>query len=154
MKKIILLLLIASVGVAACKKEKKSNPRADKPIAEAILGVWLTTSETHDYYDAAGVKVFTRTVAPGWNYTINEQFRVTDPQGQRLFQLPYTLSAANGKNYLNVTFQGQAESYEITSLEQETMSWRQEKANVTYENNGPQTAAKVVTTINFHCPCK
>ena len=154
MKKIILLLLIASVGVAACKKEKKSTTRVNKPIGEAILGVWITTSETHEYFNANNEKVFTRTVEPGWNYSIHEVFKIENPQAQRQLRTEYTITSSNGKNYFSFTNNGLTETYEITSLEQETMSWRQEKTNVTYENNGSQTAAKVVSTINFHCPCK
>ncbi|HUH32994.1 MAG TPA: hypothetical protein VLZ28_03520 [Daejeonella sp.] len=154
MKKIILLLLIASVGVAACKKEKKSSTRADKPIEEAILGVWLTTSEIHDYYNANNEKVFSRTVEPGWKYTINEQVRLANPQGESQFRVPYTITNNNGTNWISFTARGSTEMYEITSLEQETMSWKQEKTNVTYNDNGEKTAAREVITYTFHCPCK
>lgn len=154
MKKFILLLLIASVGASACKKEKKSTARVDKPIGEAIIGVWITTSETHEYFNANNEKVLTRTVEPGWNYSINDMFKIENPQGQRQLRTEFTVTNTNGKNYFSFSNNGVSETYEITSLEQETMSWRQEKTNVSYEDNGPKTAAKVVTTINFHCPCK
>lgn len=154
MKKIILLLLIASVGVAACKKEKKSSARLDKPIGEAIRGVWLTTSETHDYYNANNEKIFTEDVPPGWTYSISELFKIEDPQGQRLVRTQYSVTNTNGKNYFSYTHNGVTETIEITSLEQETMSWRQEKTNVTYNDNGEKTAAREVITYNFHCPCK
>jgi hypothetical protein len=154
MKKIILLLLIASVGVAACKKEKKSSTRADKPIEEAILGVWLTTSETHDYYNANNEKIFTRTVEPGWKYTINELVRLSNPQGDSQFRVPYTITNTDGKKWFSFTNKGVTETYEITSIEQETMTWKQEKTDVTYEDNGVKTAAKVISTLSFHCPCR
>ena len=154
MKKFILLLLIASVGVAACKKEKKSNSRVDKPIGEAIIGVWITTSETHDYFNSSGEKVFTKTVEPGWEYSINDLFKITNPQGQRVVRAEYTVSNSNGKNTFSYPLNGATDTFTISSLEQETMTWKQEKTNVTYEDNGQKTAAKVLSTINFHCPCK
>lgn len=154
MKKIFLLLLIASVGVTACKKEKKSSARVDKPIGEAILGIWLTTSETHDYYNANNEKIFSRTVDPGWTYSIDELFKITNPQGQRLVRTEYSVTNTNGKNYFSFTNNGITETIEITSLEQETMTWKQEKTNVTYNDSGEKVAAREVITYNFRCPCK
>lgn len=154
MKKLILLVLVAAIAVAACKKEKKSTARVDKPIGEAIIGLWITTSESHDYFNTAGDKIFTKTVEPGWEYSINDLFKITNPQGQRLVRTPFTVSNTNGKNYFSYEANGITETFEINSIQQETMTWKQEKVNVTYEDNGQKTAAKEVTTINFHCPCK
>jgi hypothetical protein len=154
MKKFILLLLIASVGAAACKKEKKSNSRVDKPIAEAILGTWFTTSESREYFDVNNQKVFSQSVEPGWKYTIDENLRIWNPQGVRQLLTEYTISSANGKNYINYTEKGVDKTAEIVSLEQETMVLRQEGTNIQYEDNGIKTAAKMVTVMNFHCPCK
>jgi len=154
MKKLIVLLLIASIGAVACKKEKKTNTRVDKPIAEAIKGSWFTTAETREYFDANNQKVFTQTVEPGWKYTLDENLRIWNPQGVRQLLTEYTVSSANGKNYINYTEKGVARSAEITSIEQETMSLRQEATNVQYDDNGMKTAAKMVTVMDFHCPCK
>ena len=154
MKKFILLLLIASVGAVACKKEKKSSSRVDKPIAEAIRGTWFTTAETHDYYDANNQKVFSRTVEPGWKYTIDDRFRIWNPQGVRQLLTDYTITSVNGKNVFNYTEKGVAKSFEISNLEQEVMSFRGEETNVQYNDNGVKTAAKVITVMDFHCPCK
>jgi hypothetical protein len=103
MKKLIVLLLIASIGAVACKKEKKTNTRVDKPIAEAIKGSWFTTAETREYFDANNQKVFTQTVEPGWKYTLDENLRIWNPQGVRQLLTEYTVSSANGKNYINYT---------------------------------------------------
>lgn len=155
MRKLLLLMLIASIGTVACQKdEKTASPRLDKPLAEGILGIWITTSETHDYYNANNEKVYSRTVEPGWNYKVKEDFRITDPLGKLKLSSAYTISSSGGKNYFNFTSSGSAETYEIASLQQETMVWTQEKLNVTYNDNGEKTAAKVVTTLNFRCPCK
>ncbi|NEU09120.1 hypothetical protein GZH53_12410 [Flavihumibacter sp. R14] len=154
MKKLILLVLVAAIAGAACKKEKKSNARADKPIAEAIRGTWYTTAETHEYYNANNEKVFTRTVEPGWKFTLDDNIRIWSPQGVRHLLTQYTISNLNGKNYLNYTQKSVEKNFEILSLEEEIMSWRLETANVQYEDNGPKTAAKEVTVMDFHCPCK
>jgi len=154
MKKFILLLLIASVGVAACKKEKKSNSRVDKPIAEAIKGTWFTTAESLEYFDANNQKVFTQTIEPGWKYTFDDNLRIWNPQGVRQLLTVYTIANANGKNYLQYEEKGVAKSAEIVSMEQETMTLRQEATNVQYDDNGVKTAAKMVKVMDFHCPCK
>lgn len=154
MKKIILLLLLASVGTMACKKEKKGSLRTDKPIGEAIIGPWYTTSETHDYFNAGNEKIFSRTVEPGWEYSIASVLKITSPQGQRTLSTDYEVTNSNNKNHFTYVNNGVTETFEITALEQETMSWRQEKANSKYEDSGEKTAAKEIITINFHCPCK
>lgn len=154
MKKLILLLFIAALGTTACKKEENASPRLDLPLKEGIIGVWITTAETHDYYNASNEKVFTRTVEPGWNYKVKEDFKITDPQDKLKLTSAYTVSNSNGKNYFSFTANGTAETYEIASLTQKTMAWKQEKTNVVYNDNGEKTAAKVVTTIDFTCPCK
>lgn len=154
MKTIVLFMLLATLGVIACKKEKNNSSRLDKPIGEAIRGVWFTTSETHEYFNSNNQKVFTRTVEPGWEYSISELFKITNPQGQRLLRTEYAISNTNGKNYISFSNNGMTETYEITSLEQETMSWKQEKTNVTYNDNGEKTAAKEISILNFQCPCK
>ena len=154
MKKLILLMLVAAIAGAACKKEKKSSLRVDKPIAEAIKGMWYTTAETHEYYNANNEKVFTQTVEPGWKYTLDDNIRIWNPQGVRQLLTQYTISNVNGKNYLNYAQKGIEKSFEITSLAEETMSLRQEAADVQYEDNGLKTAAKAITVMDFHCPCK
>lgn len=153
MKKFILLLLITTVCAVSCKKEKK-NSRASKPVEEGILGDWFTTSETHEFYNAKNEKVFTSTVAPNWKYTISQNLSIHNPEGQRLYKIPYTLNKSNNKTYLNFTSNNVAEVYEITSLEETTMGWRQEKLNVSYNDNGVKMAAKQVITMAFKCPCR
>ena len=154
MKKFILLMLIASIGAIACKKEKKSSLRVDKPIGEAIRGLWITTSETHDYFNASNEKIFTRTVEPGWEYSIEDLFKITNPQGQRLLRTEYSVNNTEGKNYFSFSNNGITEKFEISALMEETMSWRQEKSNVTFNDNGEKTAAKEITRLEFHCPCR
>lgn len=154
MNKVILLLLIVSATATSCRKEDKSSTRTDKPIAEGMIGVWLTTSEIHDYYNSNNQKVYTKTVEPGWKYTFKDLLTVTNPQGQRQFQTAYSINSSNGKNYVSFPNKGATETFEITSLEQETMSLYQEKMNVTYNDNGEKTAAKVISRFNFNCPCK
>lgn len=154
MNKIILLLLIVAATVTSCRKEDKSSVRTDKPIAEGMVGVWLTTSEIHEYYNSSNEKVFTKTVEPGWKYTLKDLLTLTNPQGQRQFQTAYSITSSNGKNFLSFTNDGVTETFEITSLEQKTMSLHQQKTNVTYNDNGEKTAAKVISSFNFHCPCK
>lgn len=154
MKSLILLLLIASMGFSACKKDDQSTSRNDKPVAEAIIGIWLTTSETYDYFNSKNEKIFTRTVDPGWKYILKELLTVSNPQGQRQYQTPYSITHSNGKNFISFTVNGVTEVFEITSLQLETMSWRQERTNVTYTDNGEKAAAKMVSTFNLHCPCR
>ena len=147
-------MVIAAMGTTACKKEENASPRLDMPLEEGIKGVWITTTETHDYYNASNEKVFTRTGEPGWNYKIKDDFRITDPQDKLKLTSAYSVSNSNGKNYFTFASNGSAETYEIASLTQKTMTWKQEKANVIYNDNGEKTAAKVVSTIDFTCPCK
>ena len=154
MKKFIVVLLIAIVGITSCKKEKKSTLRADKPIAVAIIGPWYTTSETYEYFNASNEKVFNRTVEPNWEYSIHELFKITNPQGQRLLRTEYTVTKVNGKNYFTYVNNGVTETFEITFVQQDTMTWRQEKTNSKYVDNGEKIAAKEVIIINFLCPCK
>ncbi|MBC7746330.1 MAG: hypothetical protein H7096_14655 [Flavobacterium sp.] len=153
MKRFILLLMIGTVAVSACKKENKIS-RTNKPISEAVLGTWYTTLEIHDYYNANNEKVFSSTVEPGWKYTIGELFRIYDLQGQKKLQTTYSLNNLNGKDFFNYTQNSVPQGFEITSLEEETMRWTQEKLNVTYNDNGEKIAAREITTYEFHCPCK
>lgn len=153
MKKLILLSFIALVSFSACKKDKAK--KSTQSMEAAIHGEWFTTSEHFDFYNSAGVKVYETNATPGSEYVINTSILRMDPSKVRNLYTAYTLTKVNGKDFISFADKGAVQTFEIVSVDKETMSWRQEKADQTYtDNTGTHVAAKQVYTINFHCPCK
>lgn len=158
MKRIILFALIALFSVSACKKDKKKNVAA-KPVDQIIKdrGTWLTVSENLQYYDAQNNLISEVPEMSGPQYVFvrnTNTLRITE-NGVRV-EKTYSFSATNGKNYISITSKdGTMETFEILSADSKVMTWQMQKTNVTYmDGDTEKTAAKVIYTIYFQCPCK
>ncbi|WP_026897396.1 hypothetical protein [Daejeonella oryzae] len=152
MKRLILLSLLALFTASACKKDQKKE--INKPVSEQLHGTWLTISENSAYFDASNNKVFEQNSTPGTKVIINENINKFDNQDKAVFSSAYSVSNVNGKNYISFTQNGSTQTYEVVYVDTKMMTWKQEKTNQTYNDNGEKVASKQVTTINFHCPCR
>lgn len=154
MKKIILLAILSVTVLSACRKAENER-ESDRPVDEAIRRVWFTTSEKYEYYDASNNKVHESTTPPGSRYLIEaEKIKKTNTSGLQEFYVDYSLSTQDGKNYITFTVNGSSNTYLVDSIVGDKMIWIQENTNVSYNNNGTKTAARAVTTFEFHCPCE
>ena len=153
MKRLIILSLLVFVTSIACKKDKKKE--INKPISETLKREWITISENRNYFDSANNKIFEKIDnSPKSKYDIDVSITKKDLQNNVNFTSAYSLSNMNGKNFISFTENGVAQTYEIAYIDLKMMTWKQENANQTYDDNGAKVAAKQVVTINFHCPCK
>lgn len=153
MKRLILVSLLVLITAVACKKDKKKE--INKPIPEALQGEWITISENSNYFDSSNNKIFEKiNNSPGFKYVIDASITKKDLQNNVNFSSAYTVSNVNGKNLISFTENGAPQTYEITYIDLKIMTWKLEKANQTYDDNGAKVAAKQVLTMNFHCPCR
>jgi hypothetical protein len=153
MKRLILLSLLVFITAVACKKDKKKE--INKPISETLKGEWITISENSNYFDSGNNKIFEKVNnSPGSKYVIDASITKKDLQNNVNFSTPYSVSNVNGKNFISFAENGAAQTYEIVYIDLKMMTWKQEKANQTYDDNGSKMAAKQVVTMNFHCPCR
>ncbi|MEO8793819.1 MAG: hypothetical protein ABI390_00060 [Daejeonella sp.] len=152
MKRILLLSLIALISVASCKKDKKKE--ISKPVTEQLKGTWLTISENSVYFDSSNKQVFQSSNTPGSKYIIGDAINRYNLAENHDLSSSYAVTNVNGKNYISFTDGGVSQRFEVIYVDTKMMTWKQETTNVTYNDNGTKTAAKVVYTINFHCPCR
>ncbi len=158
MKRIILLSLIALVSITACKKKKKETIK--KTVSQIVIdrGTWLTVNETIQYYDVNNNVLSTETVQSGPTYHFSrtsDTVRLTENGKNTLKR--YHFSHTNNKEYVSITNSdgNDLKLFEVLSADPKIMQWQKIENNITFTLNGQQqTAAKKVTTINFHCPCQ
>lgn len=156
MKKLILLTFLSVSVIAACKKDKRDR-KSEKPVNEAIRRAWFTTVEKYEYYDASGNKVYETTTEPGARYLVEaEKVKKTNNKQMQEFYVTYSLSNQDGKNYITFKVNGTTQTYLVDSIVGDKMIWIQEQTNVTYidGSGATKTAAKMVITFEFHCPCE
>ena len=152
-KTILLLFVITAATLAACKKEKEKKSRKDD-LGEYIQRTWYTIDEKSSYYNEANALIYEETDEPGVSYRLNDgEVKFKDVDKSNTFG-SYILSNSDGKDIITVILDGKTEAYEIVSIDDSLMTWKQELHNVTYIENGQQkNAAKKIYTLNMHCPC-
>jgi hypothetical protein len=156
MKRIILLSLIALVSFTACKKKKKEVKV--KPITQIITdrGTWLTVNEIHQYYDVNNTLIFSETIQSGPTYKFSKtsnELKVVYPN--KTENKIYQFSITDNKQFVSLTYNTEVSTWQVLSATSTDMQWQRIENNVSFASNGQQqTAAKKVTTINFHCPCE
>lgn len=140
-------MLFVFVG---CKKDKKKP----KPIDQTIISTtWLTVGVKQEYFNETGSKLFEHSATTGPQYKFSKTsntVRITE--NNQSVEKTYQLEQSKGKNYVVISSGTETERYEIIDYTDKTMSWKQEKSNQTYEDG--KLAAKLVTQIDFHCPCR
>lgn len=150
MKNSLTLMIIALISFIGCKKEKEQNP-VDQTL---ISTVWLTTSEKSVYYNESILPLHEENKPIGTRYVFRDGSKtvnITKPDGT-VSQASYAVYTEKGKNYITITAGETSELFEISAFTDKTMTWKQEKTNQLYGQG--QTAAKRLTTIEFHCPCR
>lgn len=166
MKKAFIVSLIAISTIAACKKDKtkpNDSSYSRENMHEYIQRLWHTTSETRTYYSQTNDQLYQENNNPGIVYNIlDTTLRRTDLQGKTVWG-KYMLSKSNNTDVITITPRDSSPNtaldslvgtFEITSIDDSTMIWQEEKANQSYTQDGQQkTAAKEVHIIKFHCPC-
>jgi len=159
MKKTILLLLLTGTVLSACKKDKNSKSRKDN-LAEYIERTWYTIDEKTSYYNDMNAVAFeeSREYEDSGDTNI-KKYRLNDgelkyTENTKIRYGSYILSSSAGKNMITLILNGNTEAYEIVSIDDSLMTWKQEVSEAVYTENGQEkTAAKKVRTINLHCPC-
>ena len=152
MKSLILFSLFVLFAAPICTKDKKKT--TVKPVPELLKGTWFTISDNIVYFDSANNKVFETNNTPNSKYVINDKISRTDSTVRSNLSTSYTATYVNGKNFITFTDNGSAQTFEILQVDTKVMAWQLEKTNQMYNDNGQKTAAKMVYTINFKCPCR
>jgi hypothetical protein len=123
MKKSILIALLTFMAITACKKSSSSD--LTNSISSQIVGTWKGTKNVTTYTDVSGKA---QVIDNKYIYTYNifsngtASKTVSDGNGGVLQvyirAVPYTITSANGKNYINfaVSPDDTSDKYQIISL--------------------------------------
>lgn len=159
MKRILFLsisVLLAFGSLSGCKidQEETVDPLAsDKALLQRT--VWHTTLEQYNYTDDTDVSLLTKTNVAGTNYAFQADgiLKITDTQ-KAVTTGNYKLYKKDGNKFLEIVMGVSTETYLLTKLETQKMSWSQVKADQPYTINGGQkVAAKLTLLFNFDCAC-
>ncbi len=149
MKKLIFMALLGVAVSPACNKDKDNV--ACRPANELIRNTWKVTSARIENFNAANNAETDAVVSPAQNYTYvitADRIRRTNASGNIDFYNPYTF-ANNVITFKDET--GTEQRYEVVTLTNNRMQWRQEKTGQPYTTVAGQnkTAARQVITIDF-----
>jgi hypothetical protein len=100
MKKAILIALIAiSIG---CKKSNNNNPTVDNSIKSRLIGTWTCTKNVTTYTDIAGkAQVYNNRYLYIYILTDKTASKMAGQNNIYINPAPYTVTTANGKNFIN-----------------------------------------------------
>jgi hypothetical protein len=149
MKSLLILPFLILFFLTGCQDKEDVKP---DPAFELLKGEWVRKLAENVYYNSSGL-VENRTNELGIiNYTITEG-KITTTQkyaADYVFNFTYTTSKSNGKRLLTVTYGPSSETYELVSITEQNMVWRQEKTDfVYYIGTDWRKAAKYTKTITF-----
>ncbi|MGV8879672.1 MAG: hypothetical protein ACOH2A_11645 [Sphingobacteriaceae bacterium] len=149
-------IFLAVSSLTSCKKDKKDN--VDPLAAEKTMlfrTIWHTTLEQYSYTDESNANLLTQTTAAGTQYAFfaDGSVKITNKKSEVTSGTYYLYKKGNDK-YLEIAVNGSKETYLLTKLETQKMSWSQVKTNQPYLINGSQKVAPKLTTVfNFDCAC-
>lgn len=137
----VLLLLLSS-----CQDEREEPA----PLAsEQIKGTWVTAGQEQEYYDEFGQLVYEETDDIGTTFVFDgSEVTSTHASGGGMSGT-YTISERAGRAYIFLTQGSATQQLEITAINESEMTWKSERENVPYFDNGAKSAARSVSTIGF-----
>lgn len=149
-------IFLAVSSLSSCKKDKKDN--VDPLATEKTLlqrTIWHTTLEQYSYTDENNANLLTQTTAAGTQYAFfaDGSLKITNKKNE-VTEGTYNLYKKNNEKYLEIAVNGANETYVLSKLETQKMSWSQVKTNQPYSLNGSQKVAPKLTIVfNFDCAC-
>ncbi|GAA4443615.1 hypothetical protein GCM10023188_44500 [Pontibacter saemangeumensis] len=148
MKKLFLLPVLFFLVLASCKDDE-GDP-APLIVSEQIKGTWVTTNEDSKYYNASGQVVHEETSQTETVFKFDGSKVTTTYASGGIGMLgTYTTSKRGGKDYITLVNGSSSAEFEITAMSGSAMTWKAEKDNAPYFDNGMKTADYAVTTIEF-----
>ena len=149
MKNFLIVLLLSVVGISGCKKDKSKTSSDDTVVDLTHLqGTWYTTSQKTAYFNSSNAQVGEDPITPGIKYIISsDQIKYTYLTNA-VDRKAYSVSTVGGKSKITIGVGDTAETYDLISVSEKVMTWTQESPSQKYGS------AKMVTTIEFHCPCR
>ncbi|MCZ4223269.1 hypothetical protein [Pedobacter rhodius] len=119
------LFLIFSVFLISCKKDTENTPTTDNPatLKQKVLGNWVLTRASFEYYDASG-KLVKSEDQPSTNeqtleFFNNNSVNTYDSRGTRSYT--YSFSSSNNINYINIE-NNPTETYKV-AIDNNKMTW-------------------------------
>jgi hypothetical protein len=110
MKRILLLMLCASVFFVSCKKKNGPAPDPGVTLQQKISGSWALTKQNSTYYDASGKVVKTEDETPGepetWEFlttNILNVKRLRSDGSINTLSYHYSVTNENSKTYISLS---------------------------------------------------
>lgn len=146
MRKLYLLPALLLPLLSSCGDEKEEPAPL---VSEQIKGTWVTVSQEQEYYDEFGQLVHEERDDIGTTFVFDGS-RVTSTYASGGgMSGTYTVSEIAGSAYIFLTQGNVTQQLEITALNEAEMTWKSERENVPYFDNGAKSAACSVSTIDF-----
>lgn len=146
MKKLFPLPILLLLVLSSCSGEEEEPALL---FNEQIKGTWITVSQEQEYYDEFGQLVYEETDDIGTTFVFDGSKVTSTYASGGGMSGTYTVSESAGRAYIFLTQGKVTQQLEITAIDEAGMTWKSERENVSYFDNGAKSAARSVSTIDF-----